>query len=500
MDIDDNVSRTSLGRDMKLRKWGMVLLIFVSVASLICMLRATDIPLSLPLLYGIYIIITLYILQFAKVDIFSPLMFFVLFSFLGFGLQLPILIISPNSVFFLNPSFSFHPNFEYSNVTLSFAFYVFLIGYIAFIVGFTIVKRSVKLRISANTVRPIVIATLSMILIIASFYFRSRYNIRVPWSFVSSIKHAGYIYYPLMYGSLVATSLTLYFGIMRNSVFYTVLGLLLFCLYALLGAVLGWKGSFVLPIMIIVMSYYYIDRYRLQHISKNVGRSIGIVTVTLVIVFALLYTVIGSYRTVVLIGQGKANVSSLVSSILSRNIGPIMSRLPETLNAIRTRVSYLDNLVAITTYFQQNSPENFESPAFLSNLLRIGTLPEEYYTRNILGVSPTLVTTNAPTGWGTLYIYGRVFGVLIGMMFFGIVCKLLYLTSIGNISRDGRWIVFYGIFMGNIFLNVIFEGTIVGYFDTNFVALLFVYAFFIFVLNIVHPIGYTEKLFGNGKR
>jgi len=232
MSIENNVSRITLGRDIKLHKWGIILFILVSFASLISLLWATDISLNLPFLYAIYIIVTLYVLRFAKVDIFSPLMFFIFFSFLGFGLQLPILSIVPNSVFFINPFY--HPNFEYSNYALAFAFYVFLIGYIGFIVGFNMVKRSVKLTVSERLVHPLGIAIVAVILIIASFYFRSLYHVGVPGYYSGSIQHAGYIYYPLMYGSLIATSLALYSAIIRNSVFYTMLGVLLFCLYALL--------------------------------------------------------------------------------------------------------------------------------------------------------------------------------------------------------------------------------------------------------------------------
>lgn len=496
MSIENNVSRVTLGRDIKLRKLAIILFILVSFLSLISLLWATDISLNLPFLYAIYIIVTLYVLRFAKVDIFSPLMFFIFFSFLGFGLQLPILSIVPNSVFFINPFY--HPNFEYSNYALAFAFFVFLIGYIGFIVGFNMVKRSVKLTVSERLVHPLGIDIVAVILILASFYFRSRYNVGVPGYYAGSIKHAGYLYYPLMYGSLIATSLTLYSAIIRNSVFYTILGVLLFCLYALLGAVLGWKGDFILAIIIILMIYYYVDRYRLQNISKDIRHLITIMMVVLFILFVLFYSVIGYYRTVLLINQSQTDITSFVS-ILNKNINAVMSSFSETLNAVQNRISYLSNLVAITTYFQQNLKRDFEIPSFFLNLLNIGIYPEEYYTWYILGVSPNIITTNAPTGWGALYIYGGVLGVLIGMILFGMLSKFLYLTFIANIYRDGRWIIFYAIFMDKIFLPVVFEGTIINYFKKNFVALLFVYAFFIFMLNIVHPIKYSKKLFEEGK-
>lgn len=493
MSIDNSVSRITPDGELKLRKLGIILFILVSLVSLISLLWATDISLSLPFLYAIYIIVTLYVLRFAKVDIFSPLMFFVLFSFLGFGLQLPILSIVPNSVFYLNSSY--HPNFEHSNYALAFAFYVFLVGYIGFIVGFNMIKRSVKLTISERLVHPLGIAIVAVILTIASFYFRSLYRVVVPGSYAALIQHAGYIYYPLMYGSLIATSLTLYSAIIRNSVFYTMLGVLLFLLHALLGAVLGWKGDFIFAFLIILMIYYYVDRYRLGNISKDIRRLIKIMIVILFILFVLFYSVVGSYRTFFIINQSQTNIALFVS-VLNKNLNAVMQNFSEILTAMQNRVSYFGNLVAITTYFQQNIVRGSEIPSFFLNLLNIGIPPEQYYTVYILGVNLGL---NAPTGWGALYIYGGVLGVLIGMIFFGMMCKFLYLTFIANISRDGRWIIFYVIFMSKIFLNVIFEGTLINHFKKNFVALLFVYAFFIFMLSIVHPIKYTKKLFEEEK-
>jgi hypothetical protein len=152
---------------------------------------------------------------------------------------------------------------------------------------------------------------------------------------------------------------------------------------------------------------------------------------------------------------------------------------------MQRRFTGMNNLLPIVAYFQQNIEEAAKSPSFLLNLFRIDINPEQFYTWYILGVNPNIVTTNAPTGWGALYIYGGISSVIIGMLIIGIASKFLYLTFLINLKKDGRWIVFYAIFINNIFLPVVFEGTMLKYKD--FIALLTVYIFSILILNIVYP-------------
>jgi len=220
--------------------------------------------------------------------------------------------------------------------------------------------------------------------------------------------------------------------------------------------------------------------------------------VILFILFVLFYSVIGYYRAVFLITQGQANITSFFS-ILDRNINVVIPSFSEILKAMQNRISYFSNLVAITAYFQQNLTRGFVTPSFFLNLLNIGIYPEQYYTWYILGVSPNIITTNAPTGWGALYIYGGIFGVLLGMILFGMLSKFLYFTFIANIYRDGRWIVFYAIFMDKIFLPVVFEGTMINYFKKNFIALLVMYSIFIIFYYIYYQQRFSSPSKNGGK-
>jgi len=477
-------------KDLKLRKYAIIGFILVSFAGVVSFLWVPDLYIVTPLLYAIYILITLYILRFAKVDIFSPLIFFIFLSFLGFGFSLLYLSNFPDQYFFINPFY--HYNFKYNNHTMALAFMVFLLGYISFIFGFNIVKRGIKLKIRERTTNIFLLVTLAVIFVFSSYFFRSRYNVGVPGYYTASIPHAGYLYYPLMYGSLIITGLILYSALRKNSTFYTIAGLSLFGLDSFLKAILGWKGGPIQAIIIISLIYYYTSRYGQQSISKNIKKYVVIMILILIIFLFLIYPVITYYRSAVLIGGGQANLSNFVT-IFKRSSNSTGLNFTKALSKIQGRISGINNLLPIVAYFQQNIGETIKTPSFFLNLLKIDINPEQYYTWFVLGVNPNIITTNAPTGWGALYIYGGVIGVIIGMFIFGTISKFLYLTFLINLKRDGRWIVFYAIFICHIFIPVVFSGTIINYCRKNLLALIIMYGSIIFILNIKPKISIYKK-------
>jgi len=474
-------------RDLKLRKWAIIGFIIVSFAGLISFLIAPDVSLITPFLYAIYILITLYILRFAKVDIFSPLIFFILFSFLGFGLKLSLLSLFPERVFFVNPLYN--PFFSYDASTIAFAFAVFLAGYMAFIIGLKVVKRGIKLNVSERSLPPFLLVVLSVVLIATSFYFRSRFLVGVPGFNVALIEHAGYIYYPLLYGAIIAPSLVFYAALTKGSIFYTVIGLVLFGGSALLEMLLGWKGGAIHIALIMLIIYYYVSRYRKRRMNSQIKCWVGGVILLMIVGTVILYPVVFQYRHAILVSSGQVNIVAFGDIIKTSGLNIL-----QTLNSLIRRCSGLDNLIAIVAYFQQGMWGHIASPpSFFSNLFGIGISPEQFYTWQVLGVSSNIVTANAPTCWGALYIYGGIIGVVMGMILIGMLSKFLYLTFLANIHRDGRWIVFYTIFMVKIFWPVVFEGTMLNYFRKNFIALIVMYGSIIFILNIKPINKYIQK-------
>ena len=471
------VYKISPDRHLKLRNWATANFVLVLFAGIISFLWASNPSVSIPFLYALYGAITIYVLRFAKADIFSPLIFFLFFSFLGFGLKLPLLSLFPEWAFFANPFYN--PRFSYNASAISSAFVVFLVGYVAFIIGFNVVKRGIKVGVSERASHPLILAMLSAILITASFYFRSQYLVGVPGYNVAIIEHAGYVYYPLLYGAIITTGLTFYLALTQGSVFYVIAALILFGGSAFAEILLGWKGGAVKFGLIMLMIYYYVSRYRLRNISARIKHWVVAAFLLMVVGTVVLYPIAAQYRYAVLMPSGKVSMWAFGDIIKGTSLN-----IFQTLNLAIKRASGLDNLVPIVAYFQSNVGETLnEAPSFFANLFDMDIQPEQFYTWYILGVNPNIITTNAPTGWGVLYIWGGIIGVVIGMIIIGMLSKLLYLTFLSNVRRDGRWIVFYTVFMVNIFWPVVFEGTIWKHKDI--IALTVIYGFSIFSLDTI---------------
>lgn len=126
-------------KNLELQRWAIGGFILISFVGFISFFWISNLSIVIPLLYAIYILVTLYVLRFSKVDIFSPLMFFILLSFLGFGLQLPLLNLFPDMAFFTKAGYYY--NFQYNSSAIAWAFVVFLIGYGSLIIKIRTVKQ-----------------------------------------------------------------------------------------------------------------------------------------------------------------------------------------------------------------------------------------------------------------------------------------------------------------------------------------------------------------------
>jgi len=465
--------------ERKLRNWAGGGFILASLGGIVSFLWVRDASMSSLLLYIVYIGITIYILHFARVDIFSPLIFFIFFSFIGFGLKLPLLNLFPGLAFF-NGTF-YHPSFTYNAAAIRSAFALFLVGYVSFVIGFNTVKRGIRLRVREKTVPPLLLPIVSAALVAASFYFRSHYRVGVPGFDIALIEHAGYIYYPLLYGALVSACLAFYTALIKGTRLPVMLALIVICGLAFSEALLGWRGPIIKIVLIIIIIYFYVTKYKMQHMDQQIRRwIIGFLLLATAATFVL-YPAIIQYRYMAITRHGSPHIGSMLDALRKARPEPL-----QILQSLLRRASGLDNLIPIVAELKQSRKEDIPaSLSFWANLYEKGIKPEQYYTWHILGVDPQVITTNAPTGWGALYIYGGFSGVIMGMFLIGSLSKFLYLTVLSNILRDGRWVVLYSTFLLNIFWPVVFEGTVIGYFKKHFPTLLFVYTLFILALSLI---------------
>ena len=479
MDSIKNIDYTTVvNKDIKLKKWAIGFFSIVSFIVLISLFFGPDIPVSTPLVYLIYVIVTIYVLRFTKADLFSPLMWFLFFSWLGYGLSMPVLLHAPDTVFFVDPFYTF--NFRYDSYTIATAFAVFLVGYVSFIIGFYVVKRGIKINIPERPVDLSALALLTFVLIVVTYYFRSHFNVGVVGHAVADIPHAGYIFFPLTYGTVLALGFTMYTALLKNSSFYVFVSIVLFGIWSLSLAVLGWKSGPVQAVMIMATIYYYVSRYRQPNLNNKIKKILVVTLLLSIVATIMLFGIIDHYRAGALMVGYQASWEGFSQAIARTDFSAVF----EKVSSVFRRVSGLNNLVPITAYLHQGWGELSPDPSFWANLFGDGIHPETYYTWYILGVNPNILTTNAPTSWGAWYIYGGLGAVIAGMMFIGMLSKVLYLVLMVNLRRNGWWVVFYTLFMVLIFLAVVFEGTMVNHFRRHFIALVVMYSFFVFILYI----------------
>jgi len=129
----------------------------------------------------------------------------------------------------------------------------------------------------------------------------------------------------------------------------------------------------------------------------------------------------------------------------------------------------------VVSYFSQYDISS-EVPSFILNATRLSYYnPENFLTDIIVGVPEALVTTNAPGAWGAFYIYGAEIGVFVGMLISGLIFQNSYRFFKKNSVRNPLMLVLYAVVIVDIYLAVVFEGTVVNYLFKNIPALLIAY-------------------------
>jgi len=240
-------------------------LIFILISlGLVISLKFATIYWTTVILYFLYFFVTLYSFQIIREDFLSPLSFFIFFSWLGFGLKVIFISIYPDLAFF---SKGYNVVFRYDSLIVFLAFLVFFIGYVGFITGFMTFKKTPKFILKGIAVSPSVLSIISVMLIVISYYIRIKYKLGMV-GVVPTVKYAGIIYYLSLYPPFLIVILEFYSALKKNSIFYVIIGLILFSTYSLINIVCGWKGSLIPSILSVSVIFYYVSKYRLFKIKR----------------------------------------------------------------------------------------------------------------------------------------------------------------------------------------------------------------------------------------
>jgi len=428
----------------KIRATVISIFFIVSIISLASLFLADNFSIYTPIAYIVYIVVTLYFLIDTKTDILSPLFVFILFTWVSFGLKFILMIHDPSFAFF---SRGYAYNFQYDINRLSFSFAIFLIGYFCFLLGFKLTKVYIvsgKGR-ESSIPEPITLAIAASLMIIISFIIRNALNIALPGVEPSGI-YIGYISYFIRYLTFILLCFLLYSAFEKRSLLFAFIALFLFFCQGFAEILFAWRGPLYHSALLIVIIIFYVSRYRSFTFNKNFIYLTAFMVVLVIIFSLFVYPAVTEYRSSFIGTGGEVNITSLMNSFGKSETGYVSS-----IESLLKRFVGMDHLHSVIVYFDNGLYDSITNDFFLFNSRYRDISPVQFYTWYILGSSPEVVSANAPSSWGSLYIYGGLLFIILFFLALGFISKFIYNSLIANIEKNGRLIILYALFLVMIF-------------------------------------------------
>ena len=418
----------------------------------------------------------------------DPVTIFASISFLGFGLAYVVYFGDPDLLFFMNEVY--RPAISVGRDEITQGFIYFLLGFVAYLIGAAIKIRPLRVK----KVLPIEgiyrWSALALVAVIVSFWFRSTFKVGVPGVSEAAFPFVGYIYFPMQ--AFLMLSLGYAFVAALHSGSRKALAAALSVVMAHAGSValLGWKSAIFVDLLLCGLIYVNYQTM-VAAISKKSKRFLSLSTIALVCLALLSFGLIGHYRNVAVLQGEEVSLNAFMNVMEEYSWSEKSSDTgfsDSGVMGLLSRVSGINNLSPIVTYFDRGYGQG-DTPSFLGNLLRVSDIvPEVYYTDNILGYTAPVASINAPTSWGALYIYGGAGGLVVGMLVFGALFQWIYRITVRNAGSSPVVLVLYAFLMVDLYLNMIFEGVIVGFLYKNLIAAAIAYGAFSLVLKMNHQV------------
>lgn len=447
----------------------------------------------------IYVLLLAFIICAYRSPGIDPVTVFVAISFLGFGLAYILYFSDPDLFFFMNEVYKPAVSVSRDEITQGFVYFMF--GFISYLIGATIKLRVPKIKDSIPIEGVSRWNVLALVVIVISFWFRFAFKVGIPGVSEAAFPFVGYVYFPLQ--AFLMLSLGYAFLAALHSGSRTALAgaFLVVALHAASVALLGWKSAIFVDLLLCGLIYVNYQTM-VAPVPRKIKRFLSFGVVMLSLSAVLSFGVIGQYRNVVVLQGDEVSLNSFLSTAdeYSWSETSDKSKFSDSgVMGLLSRVSGINNLAPIVTYFEQGLGES-GTPSFLGNLLRVTELvPEVYYTDNILGYTSPVASINAPTCWGALYIYGGVFGLLVGLLMFGALFQWLFRVITRNAGESPVLIVLYAFLMVDLYLNMIFEGIIVGFLLKNLIAFILAYWVFNFALKMNHKTNHKQATATNAQ-
>ena len=290
-------------------------------------------------------------------------------------------------------------------------FGIVFIGYLSFTLGFRLRSRQPKTPLlrdcsvrGPSRIGSQILLTLFMLLVMVFVFLplRYKYNIGVP-NYPPSIKYTGLIYYLSTYG-IQAILIAAFFLTKRRVKNFYVLIFGLVC-YALYEARLGWRIGLLEAIIILSVCRYYIQRVDSTKIARGQGNILLTKTITIVLILVFLYT---SYSAIVYL------------QMVVRSPGSTY-----VLDQIVTRfwaANYLDNTIS---YFLDRGYGLLTNGNHFLFLFLNDVSVAEFNNAVIAGTKIGDHHGNAKSGFGSVYIFAGLLGVVTAYMAAGVYFSII---------------------------------------------------------------------------
>lgn len=423
----------------------------------------------------------------------DPIAIFVGVTFLGFGLAYVVYFGNPDLLFFMNEVY--RPAISVGRDEITQGFIYFLFGFAAYLIGAAIKIRPPRIKGALPIEGVYRWSALALMTVIISFWFRSTFKVGVPGVSDAAFPFVGYIYFPMQ--AFLMLSLGYAFLAALHSGSRRALAAALSVVMAHAGsmALLGWKSAIFMDLFLCGLIYVNCQTMVFT-LTKEIKRFLSLSAIALWCLALLSFGLIGHYRNVAVIQGEEVSLGAFMSAV---DVYSWSERSSDTtfsdsgIMGLLSRVSGINNLTPIVTYFEQGCGQG-DRPSLLGNLLRVTEVtPEVYYTDNILGYTEPVASINAPTSWGALYIYGGLGGLVVGLFAFGVLFQWLYRITVKNAGSSPVVLVVYAFLMVDLYLNMIFEGVIVGFLYKNLIAAVMAYWAFNLALKMNRWIHYNHS-------
>lgn len=432
---------------------------------------------SFYLYFLFYFIFTVFVFWRYELRPHSIINFFVLFSFIGYGIQSLILYHWPQYSFVA--SLTSGINYEEVIPYYPSAFLTFLLGYVAFITGF-LLFRNRKLGLPAVEASPDTFYLLFFAFLVSnwgSFQFRSHFKAGVVGFPEATAKFANYAYYSFNYLALILLCVLFFKALRSQKRMYLIAAVFSGINYSAAILLLGWKSGIIYTVVMFIHILLVFKGLNSKKKQLRYGYLASFILLFVIISY-LSFSFIPAYRSAYLTEEKKISFEGIANLAANTILNP--EDLKKPASSIFNRIRGINALVAIVSSEKQlkDRPVSMFDNIFTRNSYQ----PETYFGTDILkmrGVNvKTGVHTEAPTGWGVFYIYYGNLGVIFGFLVFGVLSALFENTLIHLIKQSYDYIGLYSIWYAIIFSSVIFEGTVFFFLKRHFGSLLLVFVLY----------------------